>query len=350
MLRNSLFILSLLAVPGLAFSSTILIVGDSLSASYGIPVEQGWVALLQQRLSAQCGECTIVNASISGDTTGGGLRGGAGWTAARGQHRSECSRQCTTGDLAVRRLGPVRGREHILVRQNGGCPGSERDRASIDGRMTRSRMTEGERRSSARPGPVPSVGSPSGPDEVRRAVLDAAAILFATRGVGEVSLRDIASAAHTHVALIDRYIGNREQLELAVFDDLSVQLARSVADHPLSGQGHGVDTVMGKWSIVTTSLVIRGRELAGRPGFNPVTAMARTLAEGYGLEPLAARLRAAQIVALAIGWRVFEDYLVSAGDLDEVTRATLREELVHSARRIGATPWPSPPDPTPRSR
>ena len=211
-------------------------------------------------------------------------------------------------------------------------------------------MTEGERRSSARPGPVPSVGSPSGPDEVRRAVLDAAAILFATRGVGEVSLRDIASAAHTHVALIDRYIGNREQLELAVFDDLSVQLARSVADNPLSGQGHGVDTVMGKWSIVTTSLVIRGRELAGRPGFNPVTAMARTLAEGYGLEPLAARLRAAQIVALAIGWRVFEDYLVSAGDLDEVTRATLREELVHSARRIGATPWPSPPDPTPRSR
>ena len=69
MLLNSLFILSLLTVPGLAFSSTILVVGDSLSASYGIPVEQGWVALLQQRLSAQCGECTIVNASISGDTT-----------------------------------------------------------------------------------------------------------------------------------------------------------------------------------------------------------------------------------------------------------------------------------------
>ncbi len=69
MLRISLLILALLAVPGRAVSSTILVVGDSLSASYGIPVEQGWVALLQQRLSAQCGECTIVNASISGDTT-----------------------------------------------------------------------------------------------------------------------------------------------------------------------------------------------------------------------------------------------------------------------------------------
>ena len=211
-------------------------------------------------------------------------------------------------------------------------------------------MTERERPGPARPGPRPAFGSPSGPDEVRRAVLDAAAILFASRGVGEVSLRDIAAAANTHVALINRYIGNREQLEFAVFDDLSAQLARSVAEHPLSGQGHGVDTVMGKWSIVTTSLVIRGRELTGRPGFNPVTAMAHTLADGYGLEPHAARLRAAQIVALAIGWRIFEDYLVSAGDLEDMTRATLREELVHSARRIGATPWPSPPDPTPRSR
>lgn len=70
MLRISLILL-VLALPRLAACGTILLVGDSLSASYGIPVEQGWVALLQQRLSAQCGECNIVNASISGDTTAG---------------------------------------------------------------------------------------------------------------------------------------------------------------------------------------------------------------------------------------------------------------------------------------
>jgi len=179
-------------------------------------------------------------------------------------------------------------------------------------------------------------------------VLDAAATLFAVHGVAKVSLRDVAAAADTHLALISRYIGNREQLELAVFDDLSEQLAASVNEHPLSGQGHGTDTVMGKWSAVATSLAIEGRQLAGRPGFNPVTAMADTLADGYGLEPVAARVRAAQIVATAIGWRVFEDYLVAAGELDEIPLATLREELVHSARRLGATPWPSPPDPTPR--
>ena len=180
-------------------------------------------------------------------------------------------------------------------------------------------------------------------------MLDAAATLFARRGVGQVSLRDVAAASNTHLTLISRYIGNRVELELAVFDDLSRQLAESVLEHPLSGQGFDAESVMGKWSRVASALIIRGRDLAGRQGFNPVIAMADTLAEGYGLDLLAARVRAAQIVAAAVGWRVFEDYLVAAGGLDVVPLETLREELVHSARRLGATPWPSPGDPSPRS-
>lgn len=50
----------------------VLILGDSLSAAYAIPVESGWVALLEQRLSQQ-GRARVVNASISGETTAGGL-------------------------------------------------------------------------------------------------------------------------------------------------------------------------------------------------------------------------------------------------------------------------------------
>jgi len=52
-----------------ALAGTLLIVGDSLSAAYGIPVETGWVALLQQQLAAEHPGWEIVNASISGDTT-----------------------------------------------------------------------------------------------------------------------------------------------------------------------------------------------------------------------------------------------------------------------------------------
>ncbi len=51
---------------------TVLILGDSLSAGYGIEVDQSWAALLQSRLREQGYEHRVVNASISGETTEGG--------------------------------------------------------------------------------------------------------------------------------------------------------------------------------------------------------------------------------------------------------------------------------------
>lgn len=50
----------------------MLVVGDSLSAEYGLARGSGWVALLEQRLKAQKIDARIVNASISGETTSGG--------------------------------------------------------------------------------------------------------------------------------------------------------------------------------------------------------------------------------------------------------------------------------------
>ena len=53
-------------------SRTLLVVGDSLSAEYGLSRGTGWVALLEQRLAQQKLPVRVVNASISGDTTSGG--------------------------------------------------------------------------------------------------------------------------------------------------------------------------------------------------------------------------------------------------------------------------------------
>jgi acyl-CoA thioesterase I len=58
-----------------AEAPTILIFGDSLSAGYGIEVDQSWATLLQSRLAAQGYEHRVVNASISGETTEGGVAG-----------------------------------------------------------------------------------------------------------------------------------------------------------------------------------------------------------------------------------------------------------------------------------
>ncbi|MGS0740574.1 arylesterase [Glaciimonas sp. GG7] len=53
-------------------SKTVLVLGDSLSAEYGLARGSGWVALLEQRLQAQHMDINITNASISGETTSGG--------------------------------------------------------------------------------------------------------------------------------------------------------------------------------------------------------------------------------------------------------------------------------------
>jgi acyl-CoA thioesterase-1 len=55
-----------------ATSRRLLVVGDSLSAEYGLPRGSGWVALLERRLKQEVRDVTVVNASISGDTTSGG--------------------------------------------------------------------------------------------------------------------------------------------------------------------------------------------------------------------------------------------------------------------------------------
>ena len=56
----------------LASGGTILVLGDSLSAAYGLPRQSGWVALLEARLSERKFNYRVVNASISGETSAGG--------------------------------------------------------------------------------------------------------------------------------------------------------------------------------------------------------------------------------------------------------------------------------------
>lgn len=58
---------------GTAFANTILVIGDSISSAYGMPVNQGWVALLQKRLQSEQLPYKVVNLSISGDTSANAL-------------------------------------------------------------------------------------------------------------------------------------------------------------------------------------------------------------------------------------------------------------------------------------
>jgi acyl-CoA thioesterase-1 len=77
-----------LSLPSVAFAAekTILVFGDSLAAAYGIAQARGWVNLLAERLKRERPDYIVVNASISGETTGGGA---ARFDAALQKHRPQ---------------------------------------------------------------------------------------------------------------------------------------------------------------------------------------------------------------------------------------------------------------------
>ncbi|MDD1628982.1 MAG: arylesterase [Methylococcaceae bacterium] len=74
-MRRLLFavIVSLISMSAIAKPPIIIVLGDSISAGYGIEVDEGWVALLQKKLLEAKINYNISNASISGDTSAGGL-------------------------------------------------------------------------------------------------------------------------------------------------------------------------------------------------------------------------------------------------------------------------------------
>jgi acyl-CoA thioesterase I len=69
----AVFVLIVASASAYAQAPVILVFGDSISAGYGLRLEQGWVELLKTRLQSQGYGYQVVNASVSGETTAGGL-------------------------------------------------------------------------------------------------------------------------------------------------------------------------------------------------------------------------------------------------------------------------------------
>jgi len=72
-LLGALMTFTALATPAHAKTAQILVVGDSLSAGYGLSAGEGWVDLLTKKLAREKISAQVINASISGDTTAGGV-------------------------------------------------------------------------------------------------------------------------------------------------------------------------------------------------------------------------------------------------------------------------------------
>lgn len=72
-LLPAFYLIALLA-PGSAQAFTALVVGDSISAAFGLNEKDGWVQLVEDRLREELPDIEFINASISGDTSDGGVR------------------------------------------------------------------------------------------------------------------------------------------------------------------------------------------------------------------------------------------------------------------------------------
>jgi len=74
MLRAFVLLIGLLLGPAIAHGATIVVYGDSLSSGYGLSQSEGWVSRLAQRLREERLDYTVVNASVTGETTVGGVQ------------------------------------------------------------------------------------------------------------------------------------------------------------------------------------------------------------------------------------------------------------------------------------
>jgi acyl-CoA thioesterase I len=110
-MRRFFFLAILLLPVTAAFAAPkILVFGDSLSAGYGLDADRVWVALLQQRLEREAYPHVVVNASVSGETTSGGL---ARLPAALAQHRPQIVLIELGGNDGLRGLPPKSMRSNL---------------------------------------------------------------------------------------------------------------------------------------------------------------------------------------------------------------------------------------------
>lgn len=100
-----------------AVAGTLLVVGDSISAAFGLDSRQGWVALLEKRLSEEGFEHSVVNASISGDTSAGGA---ARLSALLAEHKPELVIIELGGNDGLRGQPPAQLQQNLfeMVRQS----------------------------------------------------------------------------------------------------------------------------------------------------------------------------------------------------------------------------------------
>ncbi len=205
--------------------------------------------------------------------------------------------------------------------------------------------TAADRAIRGRPPKLP--GAPHGRDQVIDAVIDAATELFASQGIGAVSVRQIARQAGVNPALVARYVGDKDAVIDAVLDRLLAQITGQL-DQYLAESGSDFPPVppgaMDLYIRIATHLVVEEGDLRGhRAEFPIIRRIIAVLISRDGLSEIEARRRGAQIFTLELASRLFGPALLHAAGLGPDDADDL-QELVHQvSTQIAAGTIPDEP-------
>jgi AcrR family transcriptional regulator len=182
-----------------------------------------------------------------------------------------------------------------------------------------------------RPRDAPNI--PYGREAVKRALLDAAAELFAEQGPERVSVRDLAERAGVNHGLVHRHFGSKAGVLRALMQQLSQRIA---ADASASGaslpSAFAATAARGAyWRVLARALLDGGDPRELQPGFplvQQLLAQAREAQKCGRVSPdVDARLLTAMGVAMGLGWLLFEPFVIAATGLERRNRYKLRQQV-----------------------
>ncbi len=178
---------------------------------------------------------------------------------------------------------------------------------------------------------------PRGKAEVTEAILDAAAKLFAGRGVAAVSVRDIAAEAGVNHGLIHRHFGSKENLRLAVQDRLMEKINESIGEYSSYREGlvRGVRAIEENeefWKVLARTFLDGPFEGDVQSAFPFMSNMVELLSEeqkkGTVRDSIDPRILVAGGIALVFGLFVFENYIIPATGLEKEEYGDIKNTII----------------------
>lgn len=165
-------------------------------------------------------------------------------------------------------------------------------------------------------------------------MLTHAADLFAERGPAATSIRDIGTRSGVNHGLVFRYLGTKDQLVKAVLNHLADEVSETVQ------AGASADLIAAKterhWRVLARA-ILDGFPVGQLQERFPIAAnLVKHVQHSYDDE-LTGRLAAANVIALQLGWQLFEPFLRSATGIEEVSAVDLRQSRTAEIARMLAT-------------